>query len=231
MDRVLIIDDDRELCALVQRALVAAGVDADCCHSGQSGLLHMEGRDYQLVILDVMMPGFDGFDTLEKIRARSCVPVLMLTAKGDGASKVRGLRAGADDYLPKPFDLEELSARVLALIRRYTCLNRGLGGGESPIRFSGLSIDPDARVVQTAGGPIELPPKEFDLLLLLARNQGRVLTKQRIYEEVWGEPYAYDDSTIMAIVSRLRKKIEPDQSHPSYIQTVRGVGYRFSREA
>ncbi len=231
MDRVLIIDDDRELCALVQRTLVAAGVDADCCHSGQSGLLHMEGRDYQLVILDVMMPGFDGFDTLEKIRARSCVPVLMLTAKGDGASKVRGLRAGADDYLPKPFDLEELSARVLALIRRYTCLNRGLGGGESPIRFSGLSIDPDARVVQTAGGPIELPPKEFDLLLLLARNQGRVLTKQRIYEEVWGEPYAYDDSTIMAIVSRLRKKIEPDQSHPSYIRTVRGVGYRFSREA
>lgn len=231
MDRVLIIDDDRELCALVQRTLVAAGVDADCCHSGQSGLLRMEGRDYQLVILDVMMPGFDGFDTLEKIRARSCVPVLMLTAKGDGASKVRGLRAGADDYLPKPFDLEELSARVLALIRRYTCLNRGLGGGESPIRFSGLSIDPDARVVQTAGGPIELPPKEFDLLLLLARNQGRVLTKQRIYEEVWGEPYAYDDSTIMAIVSRLRKKIEPDQSHPSYIQTVRGVGYRFSGEA
>lgn len=231
MDRVLIIDDDRELCALVQRALVAAGVDADCCHSGQSGLLRMEGRDYQLVILDVMMPGFDGFDTLEKIRARSCVPVLMLTAKGDGASKVRGLRAGADDYLPKPFDLEELSARVLALIRRYTCLNRGLGGGESPIRFSGLSIDPGARVVQTAGGPIELPPKEFDLLLLLARNQGRVLTKQRIYEEVWGEPYAYDDSTIMAIVSRLRKKIEPDQSHPSYIQTVRGVGYRFSGEA
>ena len=231
MDRVLIIDDDRELCALVQRTLVAAGVDADCCHSGQSGLLHMEGRDYQLVILDVMMPGFDGFDTLEKIRARSCVPVLMLTAKGDGASKVRGLRAGADDYLPKPFDLEELSARVLALIRRYTRLNRGLGGGESPIRFSGLSIDPDARVVQTAGGPIELPPKEFDLLLLLARNQGRVLTKQRIYEEVWGEPYAYDDSTIMAIVSRLRKKIEPDQSHPSYIQTVRGVGYRFSGEA
>lgn len=230
MDRVLIIDDDRELCALVQRALVAAEVDADCCRSGQSGLLHMEGRDYQLVILDVMMPGFDGFDTLEKIRARSCVPVLMLTAKGDGASKVRGLRAGADDYLPKPFDLEELSARVLALIRRYTCLNRGLGGGESPIRFSGLSIDPGARVVQTAGGPIELPPKEFDLLLLLARNQGRVLTKQRIYEEVWGEPYAYDDSTIMAIVSRLRKKIEPDQSHPSYIQTVRGVGYRFSRE-
>ena len=231
MDRVLIIDDDRELCALVQRSLVAAGVDADCCHSGQSGLLHMEGRDYQLVILDVMMPGFDGFDTLEKIRARSCVPVLMLTAKGDGASKVRGLRAGADDYLPKPFDLEELSARVLALIRRYTCLNRGLGGGESPIRFSGLSIDPDARVVQTAGGPIELPPKEFDLLLLLARNQGRVLTKQRIYEEVWGEPYAYDDSTIMAIVRRLRKNIEPDQSHPSYIKTVRGVGYRFSREA
>lgn len=231
MDRVLIIDDDRELCALVQRSLVTAGVDADCCHSGQSGLLHMEGRDYQLVILDVMMPGFDGFDTLEKIRARSCVPVLMLTAKGDGASKVRGLRAGADDYLPKPFDLEELSARVLALIRRYTCLNRGLGGGETPIRFSGLSIDPGARVVQTAGGPIELPPKEFDLLLLLARNQGRVLTKQRIYEEVWGEPYAYDDSTIMAIVSRLRKKIEPDQSHPSYIRTVRGVGYRFSREA
>ena len=231
MARILIIEDEGSYREALTFMLDKEGFDVTAEADGESGLAEYDRNGADLVLLDLMLPGMPGTEVCRRLRTRGNVAIIMVSARDSETDKVVGLEIGADDYLPKPFDLEELSARILALIRRYTCLNRGLGGGESPIRFSGLSIDPGARVVQTAGGPIELPPKEFDLLLLLARNQGRVLTKQRIYEEVWGEPYAYDDSTIMAIVSRLRKKIEPDQSHSSYIQTVRGVGYRFSREA
>lgn len=175
-----------------------------------------------------MMPGMDGFQTMEKIRQQSSIPILMLTSKNDSISKVRGLRSGADDYLTKPFDMDELIARVVSLIRRYTRFN--LKGEHShPMTYQGLTIDLDSRSVTTLTGTFELPPKEFDLLLFCAKNQGRILTKQQIYEEVWGESYAYDDSNIMAIISRLRKKIEPESGTPFYIQTVKGIGYRFNK--
>lgn len=162
-------------------------------------------RKYQLVILDVMMPGMDGAETLEQIRKVSSLPILMFTSKDDSASKVRGLRAGADDYLTKPFDMDELIARVLSLIHRYTRFN-GLDGAVQQLDFDGLKIDLDSRSVTGGNGTFELLPKEFDLLLFCAKNQGKILTKQRIYEEVWGEEYCYDDSNIMAIISRVRKK-------------------------
>ena len=176
-----------------------------------------------------MMPGMDGFETMQKIRQISSVPILILTSKNDSTSKVRGLRSGADDYLTKPFDMDELIARVLSLIRRYTRLNPS-GDHSQPLAYQGLTIDMDSRSVITQNGTFELPPKEFDLLLFCAKNQGRILTKQQIYEEVWGEAYVYDDSNIMAIVSRLRKKIELDPGTPYYIQTVKGIGYRFNKE-
>ena len=184
-------------------------------------------QEYQLVILDVMMPGSDGFDTLEEIRKESSLPILMLTAKDDNRSKVRGLRSGADDYLTKPFHMEELIARIISLIRRYTRFSKEDGRNYV---FDGLTINPNDRSVQTENGTYELPPKEFDLLLFLARNQGKIMTKQRIYEEVWGDIYVYDDSNIMAIISRLRKKIEKIPGTPRYIQTVKGIGYRFNKE-
>lgn len=189
----------------------------------------LKEKDYQLVILDVMMPGMDGFETLEQIRKNSNLPILMFTSKNDNASKVRGLRAGADDYLTKPFDMDELIARIVSLIRRYTRFN---GRDENPhqLDFDGLKIDFDNRSVTTINGMFELPPKEFDLLLFCAKNQGKILTKQRIYEEVWGGEYFYDDSNIMAIISRLRKKIEENPGTPRYIQTIKGIGYRFSKE-
>ena len=227
MNKILIIDDDKELCTLIRQGVLRENIEADCCYSGQSGLQRLKKDEYQLVILDVMMPGPDGFETLEQIRKENSLPILMLTSKNDSASKVRGLRAGADDYLTKPFDMEELIARVLSLIRRYTRFNRT----EEPVFcFDGLDIDPGERSVRTARGICELLPKEFDLLLLLAKNQGKVLTKQRIYEEVWKEEYVYDDSNIMAVISRLRKKIEEHPGSPRYIQTVKGVGYRFNKE-
>lgn len=227
MNRILIIDDDRALCDLIKRTMKEEDIEADCCYLGRSALVMIREKEYQLVILDVMMPGYDGFETLERIRKESSLPILMLTSKNDSISKVRGLRAGADDYLTKPFDMDELTARIISLIRRYTRFNKGEG---QALAFEGLTIDPDNRCVLTKKGTYELPPKEFDLLLFLARNQGKILTKQRIYEEVWGETYVYDDSNIMAIISRLRKKIEENPGSPKYIQTVKGIGYRFNKE-
>lgn len=189
----------------------------------------LKGKEYQLVILDVMMPGMDGFETLEKIRAENSLPILMFTSKNDSASKVRGLRAGADDYLTKPFDMDELIARIVSLIRRYTCFNQP-DGTPQQLHFDGLEIDLESRSITTINGIYELPPKEFDLLLFCAKNQGKILTKQRIYEEVWGEEYFYDDSNIMAIISRLRKKLEENPGSPKYIQTIKGIGYRFNKE-
>lgn len=229
MNHILIIDDDRELCALIKQSVLQEGIEADCCYSGKSGLLKLKEHEYQLVILDVMMPGFDGFETLEQIRKESSLPILMFTSRDDSASKVRGLRAGADDYLTKPFDMDELIARIISLIRRYTRFNQKDGQPEI-LNFDGLVIDLNSRSVRVVNGEFELPPKEFDLLLFLAKNQGRILTKQQIYETVWGEEYVYDDSNIMAIISRLRKKIEENPGNPKYIQTVKGIGYRFNKE-
>lgn len=229
MNRILVIDDDRELCALICRSVLREEIEADCCYSGRTGLKKLKENDYQLVILDVMMPGFDGFETLEQIRKESSVPVLMFTAKDDSTSKVRGLRGGADDYLTKPFVMGELLARITSLIRRYTRFNQN-GNDGKVLSYDGLIIDFDSRSVTTENGTFELPPKEFDVLLYCAKNQGRILTKQQIYEEVWGEPYVYGDSNIMAVISRLRKKLEADSGSPKYIQTVKGIGYRFNKE-
>ncbi len=229
MNRILIIDDDKELCALIKQSVLQESIVADYCYSGRSGLLQLKEKEYQLVILDVMMPGFDGFETLEQIRKESSLPILMFTSKNDSASKVRGLRAGADDYLTKPFNMDELIARIVSLIRRYTRFNQKDGQLQT-FDFDGLTIDFNSRSIYGINGGYELPPKEFDLLLLLAKNQGKILTKQQIYENVWGEDYIYDDSNIMAVISRLRKKIEENSGNPRYIQTVKGIGYRFNKE-
>lgn len=229
MNKTLIIDDDKELCKIIAKGIQAENMEADYCYSGIDGLDKIKKFDYQLVILDVMMRGMDGFETLEQIRKDYSVPVLMLTAKDDNVSKVKGLRSGADDYLTKPFNIEELIARVISLIRRYTLLNNVEQQTEI-LSFGELRVDTGNRTVTSENGTFELPPKEYDILLYLIRNQGRILTKQQIYEHVWGENYVYDDSNIMAVISRLRKKIESSSGGLKYIQTIKGIGYRFNRE-
>lgn len=229
MNKVLIIDDDKELCVLIKRSVLSEDIEADFCNTGKEGLQKLKEKEYQLVILDVMMPGMDGFETLEEIRKENSLPILMFTSKNDSASKVRGLRAGTDDYLTKPFDMDELIARIISLIRRYTRFNQ-TDGMTQQLEFDGLKIDIENRSVTTENGTFELPPKEFDLLLYCAKNQGKILTKQQIYEEVWREEYFYDDSNIMAIISRLRKKLEVNPGSPKYIQTIKGIGYRFNKE-
>ena len=230
MNKILIIDDDRELCTLIKRSVLSENIEADFCNTGKTGLQKLKEQEYQLVILDVMMPGMDGFETLEEIRNENSLPILMFTPKNDSISKVRGLRAGADDYLTKPFDMDELIARIVSLIRRYTRFNQQNGTAQQRLAFDGLQIDFENRSIITENGIFELPPKEFDLLLYCAKHQGKILTKQQIYEAVWGEEYCYDDSNIMAIISRLRKKLEANPSSPKYIQTVKGIGYRFNKE-
>lgn len=232
MNKVLIIDDDKELCALMKKCIEQEKLSAVTVYNGIEGVrLIDENKDsYSLIILDVMLPDIDGFQILQKIRDTSNIPVLMLTAKSSEEDKVFGLRLGADDYLTKPFGINELLARVNSLIRRYTTLNPFTADIDS-ISLKDMVIDKLNRTVTVKDIPVLLTGKEFDLLLFLASNKGRVFTKKHIYSQVWEEEYAFDDSNIMSFISKLRKKIEPDPDHPFYILTVRGVGYRFNKEA
>ena len=232
MNKVLIIDDDKELCALMKKCIEQEKLSAVTVYNGIEGVrLIDENKDsYSLIILDVMLPDIDGFQILQKIRDTSNIPVLMLTAKSSEEDKVFGLRLGADDYLTKPFGINELLARVNSLIRRYTTLNPFTADIDS-ISLKDMVIDKLNRTVTVKDIPVLLTGKEFDLLLFLASNKGRVFTKKQIYSQVWEEEYAFDDSNIMSFISKLRKKIEPDPDHPLYILTVRGVGYRFNKEA
>ena len=232
MNKVLIIDDDKELCALMKKCIEQEKLSAVTVYNGiEGGRLIDENKDsYSLIILDVMLPDIDGFQILQKIRDTSNIPVLMLTAKSSEEDKVFGLRLGADDYLTKPFGINELLARVNSLIRRYTTLNPFTADIDS-ISLKDMVIDKLNRTVTVKDIPVLLTGKEFDLLLFLASNKGRVFTKKQIYSQVWEEEYTFDDSNIMSFISKLRKKIEPDPDHPFYILTVRGVGYRFNKEA
>lgn len=233
MNKVLIIDDDIELCALIKKCIEKENLSVSIANTGAAGLeiAIKEESAFTLIILDIMLPDIDGFQILKKIRCANNIPVLMLTAKDDEEDKVFGLRLGADDYLTKPFSINELMARVNSLIRRYTTLNPVAGNEAATMLLKDMVIDKVNRTVTVQNLPVELTGKEFDLLLFLASNKGRVFTKKQIYTQVWAEEYAFDDSNIMSFISKLRKKIEPNPEQPFYIQTIRGVGYRFNKEA
>lgn len=224
--RILIIDDDADLCRLLKNNLELEGYSVDVCYDGETGLQTFDAAEYQLVVLDIMLPIINGYDALNKIRQKSRVPILMLTAKDSEGDKVSGLRLGADDYLTKPFYNSEFLARVSSLLRRY------LEWGTAPatklqITVGDLCIDSAKREVYKRQQPIALTAKEFDLLWFLAKNKGQVFTKKQIYSYVWEEIYTFDDNNIMVHIRRLRKKIEDDPENPVYIITVWGVGYKF----
>lgn len=232
MNTVLMIDDDKELCSLIKKCLDNEEMSTLLAFSGSVGLevLDKDKDNLSLIILDVMLPDLDGFSILKRVREISNVPVLMLTAKNSEEDKIIGLRTGADDYLTKPFSINELTARVNSLIRRFTTLNNTHDTQKGNLAFKGMTIDIDNRIVFVNDKQINLTGKEFDLLVFLANNKGRVYTKKQIYTQVWENDYAFDDSNIMSFISKLRKKIEPNLDNAFYIQTVRGVGYRFNRE-
>ena len=232
MKRILVCEDEDAIRDFVVINLKRSGYDViDVSNAAQAmdAYVHYGGL-IDVALLDIMMPGMDGFQVLQKIREKNNVPVLMLTAKSDEEDKVSGLRLGADDYLTKPFGINELMARVNSLIRRYTTLNPVAGSEAATMLLKDMVIDKVNRTVTLQNLPVELTGKEFDLLLVLASNKGRVFTKKQLYTQVWTEEYDFDDNNIMSFISKLRKKIEPNPEQPFYIQTVRGVGYRFNKE-
>ena len=228
---LLIAEDEIDLAEALTVSFEKNQFSVDAVHDGFDAYEYAMAAEYDAIILDVMMPDMNGFQVLQKIREKNNVPVLMLTAKSDEEDKVSGLRLGADDYLTKPFGISELMARVNSLIRRYTTLNPVTGNEAATMLLKDMVIDKINRTVTVQNLPVDLTGKEFDLLLFLASNKGRVFTKKQLYMQVWTEEYDFDDNNLMAFISKLRKKIEPNPEQPFYIQTVRGVGYRFNKEA
>jgi two-component system response regulator CpxR len=228
-DHILVIDDDIELCKLVTRFLVSEGFRIEIVHSGEQGAERARSGNYELIILDVMMPGIDGFEVLRRIRAESLTPVLMLTAKGDALDRVRGLDLGADDYLPKPFNPQELAARIRAILRRSK-----FGAANSihpltpPIIIGDIELDVRARVVRQGGETLSLTTVEFDLLEALLRAAGQVIGREKLTRDVLGREFSPFDRSIDTHVCNLRKKIGPLEDGTERIKGVRGIGYLYA---
>ena len=218
--RVLIIDDDEKLNALLTEYLSRFGFVVRAVGHPQEGLRAVKTEPPDLVILDVMLPSMDGFAVCRKIRESSRVPIVMLTARGDVTDRVVGLELGADDYLPKPFEPRELVARVQAVLRRGAA-----GESSERIRVGALELDAAARSATLGDAPLELTGAEFDLLSLLVRHRGRVLSRDRIMDETRGVDWEAFDRSVDVLISRLRQKLGDDPKRPSFIRTVRGSGY------
>jgi DNA-binding response OmpR family regulator len=223
--RVLLIDDDARLVDMLREYLHSRGYHVDVRGDGESGLLAQSRGDYDAVILDVMLPGIDGLEVCRRLRARSRMPILMLTARGDDMDRIIGLELGADDYLPKPFNPRELLARLAAVLRRARPAS---DGPADVLRFGPLEIDRGAREVRVRGQRRELTARQFNLLLLLAERAGRVQTREQILEALKGEEWDAVDRSIDVHISRIRQLIEDDVKHPHFVQTVRGSGYVFT---
>jgi DNA-binding response OmpR family regulator len=224
MSTILVVEDEHELAALIRRQLDGEGHRALVAHDGSMALILAAQAQPDLVILDWMLPGLDGLTVCRRLRERSIVPILMLTARAEEADRVLGLEVGADDYLTKPFSLRELMARVRAILRRADLLRRAEQVPEGPIRLGDLAVDPLARRVEVSGMPIELTVKEYDLLLLLARHPGRSFSRSYLLDQIWGEDYEGGDRTVDTHVVRLRRKLGAIGER---IATIWGVGYRF----
>ncbi len=225
---ILIIEDDRDLSELIKIQLLDQNYEVHQQFNGTSGLQTFNEGEYSLLILDVMLPGLDGFEICKKIRANdSKTPILMLTAKAEEIDKIMGLEFGADDYLTKPFSIRELTARVKALLRRSQVQNDDTSSISDSITFGELTIYPQKRSITLKNESFDLTSKEFDLLMLFATNPGKAYSRQELLDVVWGYQYSGYSHTVNSHINRLRSKIEDDPSNPTYIKTVWGVGYRF----
>ncbi len=227
--RVLVVEDDRDLARLVRLHLAGGGCEVELSYDGREGLRRALGGSYDLVVLDLSLPGLDGLDVCRTMRERGCVaPVLMLTARTSETDRVLGLELGADDYLGKPFGIRELVARVRAIFRRRDLEALAAARDPEEIRAGELVVSPPRREVSIRGEPVELTPREFDLLAHFARNPGRVLTRTELLDRVWGYRNGGYEHTVNVHINRLRSKIEDDPARPRYVLTVWGVGYKFA---
>lgn len=230
--QILIVEDEQELAKVLKRNLEDLSYSVQLAFDGNSGFKLAEGKPFDLILLDIMLPGMDGLEICRRLRSRRVyTPVLMLTARATEVDRVLGLEMGADDYLTKPFSMAELVARVKAIFRRVDALSEQGRDAEGPLVFGqGLSIDPRSREVSVRGEPAVLTHKEFDLLLHFAQNPGRVYTRGQLLDAVWGYSHEGYEHAINCHVNRLRAKIERDPAKPEILQTVWGVGYKFAPE-
>lgn len=224
MTRILVVEDEESLSDPLAFLLGREGFDIQVVDNGLDAVTEFERNGADLVLLDVMLPGQSGMEVCKQIRSSSAVPIIMLTAKDSEIDKVLGLELGADDYVTKPYSSRELIARVRAVLRRQ---------GEAEEQDSGaleggpVRMDIERHVVTVTGEPVSMPLKEFELLEMLLRNAGRVMTRSQLIDRVWGADYVGDTKTLDVHIKRLRSKIEPDPSSPRYVVTVRGLGYKF----
>ncbi len=228
MDRVLIVDDDVELCELVTEYLEPEGFHIESVHDGEAGLQRALSGEHVLVVLDVMLPRMNGLDVLRRLRAQSQVAVIILTARGDDVDRIVGLEIGADDYLPKPFNPRELVARIRAILRRSQAAQ---SDNETPhkIAIGDVALDPASRTVRRAGDPVELTSVEFSLLEILLRSAGQVVTREQIAEQVLDRKFMAYDRSIDMHVSKVRRKLGPQPGGDERIKTIRGIGYIYAR--
>jgi DNA-binding response OmpR family regulator len=224
--RILLVDDEQSVQTLLTYPLRKEGYEVVAALDGQQALERFAEQRFDLVVLDVMLPKLDGVEVCRRLRTRSQVPIIMLTAKGDEIDKVVGLEVGADDYITKPFSMREFRSRVKAALRRSEML-RNRPGGEEPLEAGELRLDFDRRQATMRGEPVKLTYVEFEVLAALARAPGRVHTREMLLEHVWGESIYRDPRTIDVHIRHLREKLERDPANPEYLFTVRGVGYRF----
>jgi len=225
--KILVIEDDKSIAELERDYLEINGYECDVAYDGTSGFEMAMSNDYALIILDVMLPGMDGFELCVKLRGKKNTPIIFLSAKKDDIDKIRGLGLGADDYITKPFSPNELMARVKSHISRYERLTGNNAEQNRILKIRGLEIDKDGRRVFINGEEKTMPAKEYDLLLFLAENPNRVFSKEHIFDRIWGMDALGDVSTVTVHIRRIREKIELDIDHVQYIETVWGVGYRF----
>ena len=228
--KILIVEDNQDLARLLELHLRDLHYDVDLTFDGDAGWTQIQAKSYDLIILDLMLPGIDGLEICRRLRAQPAyTPILMLTSKASELDRVLGLEIGADDYVTKPFSIRELMARVKAIFRRIDELKPDhQTDNPAPIHAADLVIEPHSRKVSLAGKTIDLTAKEFDLLLHFARNGGRVFTRSQLLDEVWGYGHDGYEHTVNSHINRLRAKIETNPAQPDYILTVWGVGYKFA---
>jgi DNA-binding response OmpR family regulator len=224
--KILIIEDVKEMADLVRLYLQKEGMDATVCESGETGLGEFGRERFDLVVLDINLPGIDGFEILQRIRKSSAVPVMIVSARDADEDMILGLGIGADEFVTKPFSPKVLVARVRAMLRRASDLK----ASPNSVKFGDFVLDIDGYLLKKAGEKVALSSKEFEVLAYLATHPGKAMTPDTIYAEVWRNQYG-DITAVAVYIQRLRKKIEPEPSSPTYIETVHGMGYRFNAEA
>ena len=223
--KVLVVDDEKLIVKGLRFSLEQDGMEVDCAYDGEEALEYARSKEYDMVLLDVMLPKMDGFEVCQQIREFSNMPIVMLTAKGDDMDKILGLEYGADDYITKPFNILEIKARIKAIMRRTGRPEKGKQG--KVVEASELRMDLESRRLFIAGKEINLTAKEFDLLELMALNPGKVYGRESLLNTVWGYEYPGDVRTVDVHIRRLREKIETNPSEPKYVHTKWGVGYYF----